>query len=197
MARQLERDIRERAYTIWEQEGHPVGKDVEHWLRAEAEMATASGDSSHATDGPLQPSWAELAETLGQLGCDILEGASVTYTADGFLDPKILAILLMARTLSNFKGAIILLMNNLIVEARILVRSCHENAFWIVGLNTYGRDFANKMMSADIKSKQTRANLIFSRADMKISEETEKGSARKCANLRRNTQKPNLSTRRK
>jgi Protein of unknown function (DUF2934)/Family of unknown function (DUF5677) len=174
MPGQLEQDIRERAYTIWEQEGHPAGQDAAHWLRAEAEIAAASGRSPNAPDGPLQASWAELAEMLGQLGCDILEGSPVTHTAEGFLDPKILAILLMARTLSNFKGAITLLMHNLIVEARILVRSCQENAFWIVGLNTYGRDFANKMMSADIKSKQTRAELIFSGSDLKIPEETEK-----------------------
>ncbi len=30
--------IRERAYAIWEQEGHPHGKDLDHWFRAEAEI---------------------------------------------------------------------------------------------------------------------------------------------------------------
>ena len=34
-----ERRIRERAYTIWAQEGRLDGKDREHWLRAEAEIA--------------------------------------------------------------------------------------------------------------------------------------------------------------
>ena len=34
-----EHRIRERAYAIWEQEGRPDGKDREHWLRAEAEIA--------------------------------------------------------------------------------------------------------------------------------------------------------------
>jgi hypothetical protein len=27
--------IQQKAYSIWEAEGHPHGKDVEHWLRAE------------------------------------------------------------------------------------------------------------------------------------------------------------------
>ena len=31
--------VRERAYEIWQQEGRPQGKAVEHWLRAEAEVA--------------------------------------------------------------------------------------------------------------------------------------------------------------
>lgn len=30
--------VRERAYHIWEQEGRPHGRDVEHWRRAEAEL---------------------------------------------------------------------------------------------------------------------------------------------------------------
>jgi hypothetical protein len=29
--------IAQRAYAIWEQEGRPQGKELEHWLRAEAE----------------------------------------------------------------------------------------------------------------------------------------------------------------
>ena len=33
-----EQAIRERAYAIWEQEGRPDGKDLDHWLRAEAEI---------------------------------------------------------------------------------------------------------------------------------------------------------------
>lgn len=30
--------VAERAYGIWEQEGRPEGREMEHWLRAEAEM---------------------------------------------------------------------------------------------------------------------------------------------------------------
>ncbi len=33
----LEPTIPERAYQIWEQEGRPEGKSLEHWLRAERE----------------------------------------------------------------------------------------------------------------------------------------------------------------
>jgi Protein of unknown function (DUF2934) len=32
---------RERAYAIWEEEGCPQGKDLDHWLRAEAEIGSA------------------------------------------------------------------------------------------------------------------------------------------------------------
>ena len=31
--------IRERAYVIWEREGRPQGRELEHWLQAESELA--------------------------------------------------------------------------------------------------------------------------------------------------------------
>jgi DnaJ-class molecular chaperone len=33
--------IRERAHAIWEQEGHPEGRDADHWARAEQEAGSA------------------------------------------------------------------------------------------------------------------------------------------------------------
>lgn len=35
-----EQRTRERAYQIWERAGRPEGKAVEHWLQAEAEIAS-------------------------------------------------------------------------------------------------------------------------------------------------------------
>jgi len=40
MTAEEEQQIRERAYSIWEQEGRPQGRDVDHRLRAEAEITT-------------------------------------------------------------------------------------------------------------------------------------------------------------
>jgi hypothetical protein len=41
MSPEQEQAIRARAYAIWEEEGRPDGKDVEHWLRAESEITSA------------------------------------------------------------------------------------------------------------------------------------------------------------
>jgi hypothetical protein len=38
MASDREQEIRQRAYAIWEHEGHPRGRDLAHWFRAEAEI---------------------------------------------------------------------------------------------------------------------------------------------------------------
>ncbi len=34
--------VAQRAYAIWEAEGRPDGREVDHWLRAEAEVSTAA-----------------------------------------------------------------------------------------------------------------------------------------------------------
>ncbi|HLT03092.1 MAG TPA: DUF2934 domain-containing protein, partial [Geminicoccaceae bacterium] len=35
--------VRRRAYELWESEGRPAGRDRDHWLRAEREIAGAHG----------------------------------------------------------------------------------------------------------------------------------------------------------
>jgi hypothetical protein len=46
MPDEREQAIRERAYAIWEQEGRPDGQDLDHWLRAEAEIIAATEAAS-------------------------------------------------------------------------------------------------------------------------------------------------------
>lgn len=49
-----EQDIAKRAYAIWEQEGRPNGRSVEHWLTAERELSAARKaiEESFASDSP-------------------------------------------------------------------------------------------------------------------------------------------------
>lgn len=44
--------IAERAYALWEQEGCPHGRDVDHWLQAETEVAS---DGTDREDVAAQP----------------------------------------------------------------------------------------------------------------------------------------------
>jgi len=43
--------IQKRAYEIWEEEGRPVDKSAEHWLRAERDVALAAAGLSPAAGG--------------------------------------------------------------------------------------------------------------------------------------------------
>jgi hypothetical protein len=42
-------EIARRAYSLWEVEGRPIGRDLEHWLRAEAEVQGASATPADRT----------------------------------------------------------------------------------------------------------------------------------------------------
>jgi len=39
----FEQRVRARAYQIWQEEGRPDGRDVEHWIRAVLEIAREDG----------------------------------------------------------------------------------------------------------------------------------------------------------
>lgn len=41
--------ISSRAYQIWEQEGRPHGRDLEHWAQAEAELVSAARQTEEPT----------------------------------------------------------------------------------------------------------------------------------------------------
>jgi hypothetical protein len=46
--------IAARAYAIWEQEGRPFGREIEHWLRAERELMPPNGRSQGRAAPPKQ-----------------------------------------------------------------------------------------------------------------------------------------------
>jgi Family of unknown function (DUF5677) len=118
--------------------------------------------------------WMRLADTLGQLGVDVLSEFSITTTSKGFADPRILAKMLMARTLSNFKGVIFLLGNDLVLEARILARCCYENSFWIAALVQDGDKFAAKMRRDDVRSRRSRSEQILTKYHSELPDDIKK-----------------------
>jgi hypothetical protein len=45
--------IRQRAYSIWEEQGRPQGEDMRHWLQAWQELSDA-GDASTGAETPAE-----------------------------------------------------------------------------------------------------------------------------------------------
>lgn len=48
-------EIAKRAYTLWELEGRPAGKALEHWLRAEAEFEAKEPAQTGTSSKPGRP----------------------------------------------------------------------------------------------------------------------------------------------
>ena len=63
---------RERAYQIWEEEGRPEGREIEHWLQAEGELYESfdaedtqpDGSTTLAQDDPTGATAADTANSL-------------------------------------------------------------------------------------------------------------------------------------
>ena len=55
--------LRRRAFEIWEAEGRPQGRDVEHWLRAEAELKAAGAKTAKKTTAKPAPDKAPPAKS--------------------------------------------------------------------------------------------------------------------------------------
>jgi hypothetical protein len=107
------------------------------------------------------PAWTALAEKLRKTGLDIFATASVLITEKGFADEKVLALTLLARTLSNLKTTLLLLREKQIVEARTITRCCYENLYWVIGLAEEGEVFVRKMQRDEMTHRKQRGKFMF------------------------------------
>lgn len=68
---------------------------------------------------------------------------------------------LVARSASAFKGTVILVRATRIVEARIVARSCVEDALYLNALIKDGEDLVNIIEKADAKGRETRGKFML------------------------------------
>jgi hypothetical protein len=73
------------------------------------------------------------------------------------------AVALLARTVSNFNGVMVLLNSKLIVEARTLMRCCWENAFYLAAVAKSGDKFVNEMVKGDQANRHALGERLFKR----------------------------------
>jgi hypothetical protein len=111
----------------------------------------------------LIEAWTTLAADIRDTSLEIFATANVAITAEGFADEKFLALTLLARTVSNTKGAMVLLDANRIVEARVITRCCLENFYWTIGLAEEGKTFVDKMRDDEMSHRKAQGQTIFAK----------------------------------
>jgi hypothetical protein len=116
--------------------------------------------------------WNALAANVRDTGLQIFATAEVPRTHKGFADVRVLALTLLARTISKVKGAMILLDAMRIVEARTITRCCFENLFWAVGLIEEGEAFVGKMRDDDVSHRKALGQSIFG-TEIQLEEDVE------------------------
>ncbi len=73
--------------------------------------------------------WQALTNRLVEAGFEVLKKGKVPEEDLLAQHPKVISILLLARTLSHAKGVRALLKAGRVLEARIITRNCLENGF--------------------------------------------------------------------
>ncbi len=110
----------------------------------------------------LRAEWLNFSKRLYPLGMGIFNRTDLKITEQGSADVRIIALMLLARTLSNLKAAIALAEGNFVVEAKVIARCCLENSYWIGALIKEGDKFRLSMVQHEMKHKRMRAREIFS-----------------------------------
>ena len=100
-------------------------------------------------------------ESTRDAAFEIFSSAEVPVSIKGYSDEKFLALTLLARTVSNLKGALLLLEAKRVVEARTITRCCLENFYWTVGLAEKGEDFVRKMRDDELSHRKVQGQSIF------------------------------------
>jgi Family of unknown function (DUF5677) len=105
----------------------------------------------------------KFATKLERASERVFETASIWNTEPqaGSADPKVVAVLLLIRTLSNFRSTLILLHADCIVEARTIARCCFENLFTIAALREGGQRFVLEMGEDFKASRKARAEFLM------------------------------------
>jgi hypothetical protein len=116
--------------------------------------------------------WNVLVAAVRDTGLEIFRTANVPRTHRGFADETVLALMLLARMVSNVKGAMLLLDAKRIVEARTITRCCLENLYWTVGLVEEGEAFAKKMRDDEMSHRKALGQSIFA-TDVRLEEDVE------------------------
>jgi hypothetical protein len=106
--------------------------------------------------------WQAYVRRLYDVGVQIVAEADKMTVGADVRDPKVLALALLSRTLSNFNGAAMMIEAGLIVEARTLTRCCFENLLWLAELAARRAEFVEEMVRDDVASQQGRGKMALS-----------------------------------
>jgi hypothetical protein len=112
-----------------------------------------------ATYQSMAPKSFELATNFNLIGQRIAARAPNQITGDGWAY-RMLATLLLFRTLQGYQAAILLIQRGLATEARILIRGCFENAFCVAALARDPAKFIQALEDDDKASKKAQAKII-------------------------------------
>ncbi|MGH9675556.1 MAG: DUF5677 domain-containing protein [Candidatus Acidiferrum sp.] len=103
----------------------------------------------------------QYSEKMMCAAIDVVGAAKVELTQDWARDPKIVALTILCRSISNFRAAMLLVQQQHMMEARALGRCLYENLLWMGALRERGSDFVQDMLKDEAFNRQTLGELTF------------------------------------
>lgn len=112
--------------------------------------------------------WTVLADKLLRLGYEIAgsAGPEVRRNDDHGGDIRLMAVTLIARSLSNMRGTLVMVREKRIVEARVLARCILENQFWAAGFAEDPDKFRQAMINHDLNKRGSSGQILFATGEM-------------------------------
>lgn len=115
-----------------------------------------------------------IAQKIMDAGIGIIAGAKVEIGPEWARNPKVIALALLSRTLANLKGAIGMLREGLVVEARTLTRCVCENFICVGGLAAQGSKFVADLVADEAAHRRRQGKIVLQRSDVDLDDTGEK-----------------------
>src|SRR3984893_12804575 len=114
-------------------------------------------------DDPELAKAIEYAQKLLDAAIDVVGVAPghVELNEHWALDPKIVGLTILCRSISNFRAAVLLVQQQQPLEARALVRLLYENLLWLAALKERGLDFVQDMREDEAFNRKALTELTL------------------------------------
>jgi hypothetical protein len=99
----------------------------------------------------------EHAEKLLSAAIDVVGAAKVDLDQTWARNPKVVALTILCRSISNFRASVRLVQQEQVLEARALVRLMYENLLWLAALRERGAAFVQGMIEDEAFNRKALA----------------------------------------
>jgi hypothetical protein len=103
----------------------------------------------------------DYAERLLSAGIEFVGTARVELNQHRARDPKVIALTILCRSISNFRAAVRLVQQEQVMEGRALVRLLYENLLWLGALRERGLGFVQEMIADEAFNRQALGELTL------------------------------------
>jgi Family of unknown function (DUF5677) len=76
-------------------------------------------------------------------------------------NPKVVAVAILCRSISNFRASVLLVQQEQVLEARVLVRLMYENLLWLAALRERGAAFVHDMIEDEAFNRKALAEMTL------------------------------------